>query len=213
MKAIISFANERGNYLAALKRLQNSIHKYDDNTFIGLIGEDSIGSPKHIDNPYAFKIYCWRYARSLGFNEILYLDSSVVAVNKLDIVWDIISTQGYIMQEAGHMVGSWCNERTLNYFQTTRDEAMNMPMYGNAGMLGLNFYNEKANQFFQWWEKSMLDGQFIGEWDDHRHDMTCGSIIANKLKMQYSSGNEILHYAPVEQTPISSKIVFHASGL
>jgi len=58
----------------------------------------------------------------------------------------------------------------------------------------------------------MLDGQFIGSWQDHRHDMTCGSIIANKLGMKYVGGEDWLHYAPVDQQP-KEGVIFHASGL
>ena len=59
----------------------------------------------------------------------------------------------------------------------------------------------------------MLDGQFIGSWSDHRHDMTCGSVVANRLKMKLQTGNEWLAYCPVNDTPTSDKILFHASGL
>ena len=88
-----------------------------------------------------------------------------------------------------------------------------MPMYGNAGFLGLNFNFDIANDFFNQWEQSMLDGQFIGSWDDHRHDMTCGSIVANKLGMKFESAEDWLHYAPADQPPRDNKIIFHASGL
>ena len=213
MRAIVSFANERGNYLKGLKRLEDSLKGRDSNTFYGLIGESLVGAPKHLENPYAFKIYAWKCVMAQKFKKILWVDASVVAVNDLQPVWDKIDEQGYIMQYAGHLVGNWCNDRTLEYFNISRSEAMSMPMYGNAGFLGLDLDNPIAKQFFQSWEQSMLDGQFKGSWQDHRHDMTCGSIIANKLGMKFESGEEWLHYAPVEQPPKNDKVIFHASGL
>ena len=212
MKAIISFANSRGNYMKSLERLKNSINYYDKNPFLGFIGEDSIGSPLHLENPYAFKIYAFKKARELGYTKILYLDSSIFAVNPLDKLWEVLDEDGYFMQEAGHLVGRWCNERTLEYFSLSREAAMDIMMYGNAGLLALDFENEKANNFFQLWEKSMLEGQFIGSWDDHRHDMTCGSIIANRLQMKLQSGNKWMIYTS-DEAAVSEDIIFHASGM
>jgi hypothetical protein len=213
MKCIISFANERGNYLVALDRLAESVPRFDNNPFIGFRNESSIGSPAHTDNPYAFKIFAFKKALELGYRQILYVDSSIVFVNPIERLWSILEEDGYFIQEAGHYVGTWCNERTLSYFGITKEEAMSMPMYGNCGVLALDFDKEIAKNFFKDWEKSMLDGQFIGSWSDHRHDMTCGSVIANRLNMKLQTGNEWLAYVPVNETPKSNKIVFHASGL
>jgi len=213
MRAVVSFANEAGNYLKGLERLKKSLQVYDNNTFYGLIGENLVGSPKHKENPYAFKIYSWKSVIAQGFKKILWLDASVVAVNNLEPVWKKIDEDGYIMQEAGHHVGRWCNDRTLNYFNLSRSDADKMVMYGNAGFLGLDLEKPIAQEFFNQWEKSMLDGQFKGSWENHRHDMTCGSIIANRLGMQFQSGEDWLHYAPADQKPVNSKVIFHASGL
>jgi hypothetical protein len=90
---------------------------------------------------------------------------------------------------------------------------MSIPMYGNAGFLGLDLDVPICQNFFNEWKKSMLDGQFQGSWQNHRHDMTCGSIIANRLGMNLESGDEWLHYLPPNQTPRDEKIIFHASGL
>jgi len=213
MKAVISFANDLGNYMKALERLEKSMNRFDKNTFIGFRGEGSIGSPLHRDNPYAFKIYAFKKALELGYRKILYVDSSVVAVKELDSLWQILDEDGYFIQEAGHFVGRWCNDRTLNYFGISREEAMLMSMYGNCGVLALDFDKDIAVAFFELWEQSMLDGQFIGSWSDHRHDMTCGSVIANRLKMKLQTGNEWVDYVDVNQTPKSDKIIFHAQGM
>jgi len=212
-RAVVSFANDAGNYNKMLQRLKLSLQKFSDVPFYGIYGESLIGSPPHKEDPYAFKIYCIEGVRSLGYEQILWVDSSNVAVSNLSPIWDIIDTDGYIMQYAGHLVGRWCNERTLEYFDITREEAMNMPMYGNAGFLGLDFTTQVANDFFSKWKQSMLDGQFKGSWVDHRHDMTCGSIIANKLGMKYQSAEELLDYADSFAPRKNETIIFHAKGL
>lgn len=213
MRAVVSFANERGEYLKGLSRLKKSLVIHDNNIFHGLIGESLVGSPPHLENPYAFKVYCWDCVIATGIRKILWLDASVVAVRNLQPVWDKIDQDGYIMQDAGHFVGRWCNDETLEYFNLTRDEAWKMPMYGNAGFLGLDLDNPIAFEFFKQWKQSMLDGMFKGSWKDHRHDMTCGSIIANRLKMKFQSGNEWLSYSPINEKPKNETIIFHASGL
>lgn len=212
-RAIVSFANGRGNYLLGLDRLEQSIARHGgDAAFFGFRGEELVGAPPHLENPYAFKIYCWQKVISLGYRKILWLDASVAAVAPLDPVWELVEKDGYIMQEAGNSIGRWCNESTLAYFGMSREEAMGLYMYGNAGLLGLNLNFPICREFFDKWRWSMLDGCFIGSWDDHRHDMTCGSIIANRLKMKYQKGDLFLHYAPIEQPPAKG-VCLHASGL
>jgi len=212
-KAIVSFANERGNYYASLERLGISAEKYGEADFIGFKGEDSIDCPRHIDNPYAFKIYAIDKVIGLGYKKIFWIDSSAVFIRSAKPIWDEVESNGYIMQEAGHYVGRWCNDETLSYFNLERDEAEKMMMYGNSGFLGLNLENEISVNFLNQWRESMLAGCFKGSWDDHRHDMTCGSIIANRLGMKYKSGNDWLHYAPPDQEQPNEKVIIHTQGM
>lgn len=213
MKAIVTLANNKGNYRQGLARLSDSLRNNFDGDFFGYTDEKQVGAPKHSENMYAFKIYAIDAVRAMGYTQILWLDSSVYAVANVQPVFDVIEQEGYIMQEAGHYVGDWCNERTLRYFGITREEANKMLMYGNAGFLGLNFDNDLAAEFFKGWKIAMEDGQFIGDWSDHRHDMTCGSIIANDLGMKYKKGDEWLQYAGIYDKIANDTIIFKAAGL
>lgn len=214
MRCIISLANERGNYQKALDRLRGSIEQYNPEIpFFGFRGEGEVGAPKHMDNPYAFKIYAFDEAIKRGFTSVLWLDSSVVLRKDITPIFEEIEREGYIMQEAGCYVGEWCNDKTLEYFNLTREEAMKMVMYGNAGLLGLNLHNYKSESFFEAWKTSMLDGCFIGDWSNHRHDMTCGSIIANRSGMNYHKGDELLQYSPPDAPLINDTIYFSAQGM
>ncbi len=211
--AIVSFANEHGNYLKGLERLGDSLKGKFDGDFFGFEGEESIGAPRHEDDPYAFKVYAIDKLLAMGYTKILWLDSSVYAVCNVQQVFDEIAANGYIMQDAGHMVGNWCNDSTLEYFGITRRLAMGMPMYGNAGMLGLDMENDTARDFFERWKQSMLSGCFKGSWLNHRHDMSCGSIIANMLGMQYVRGDEWLQYGGEDDAALNETIVFKAQGM
>lgn len=209
-RAVISLANSRGNYHRALNRLEQSlVDNYGGDMFM-FRDESEVGAPPHEWLPYAFKVFAFRKVREMGYDQIVWLDSSVVAVRNVQPVFDHMDKFGYIMQEAGQLVGRWCNPETelamkVNILE--KDEVM----YGNAGFLGLDFRNPTAVQFFDtWYGHRHL---FQGSWDNHRHDMTVGSIIANRLGMTYQSGNEWLDYAPPEQKPKNDTIIFHAQGL
>lgn len=212
-KCIVSFANQTGNYIRGLARLVESLRNNFDGDVLAFTNEESIGAPKHTENPYSFKVYAIQKAIDAGYTQILYLDSSVFAIKNVQPVFDVIESEGYIMQEAGHYVGNWCNDATLDYFGITREDANEMLMYGNAGFLGLNMEYGTAAQFYAMWYASMQHGMFKGSWSDHRHDMTCGSIIANKLGMTYKSGNEWLQYAGVYDAVANDTIIFKAQGV
>lgn len=214
MRCIVSFANGRGNYLKGQQRLIDSLKGVGfAGGVVTIKSEEEIGAPSHYSNPYAFKLYAIERAIELGYRQILYVDASVWAVQPVEPVFEAIEKEGYIMQEAGHYVGRWSNEYCLKWFGITREEANKMPMYGNAGLLGLNFDNEIALRFFGKWKDSMLAGCFKGSWTDHRHDMTCGSIIANQLGMKYKSGSDILAYVGGGYAEPKDHIIFYAQGL
>lgn len=214
MKAIVSLATKNGNYVNRLARLEESLKNNFDGDFFGFIGEHSVGAPRHIENPYAFKIYAINAVREQGYNQILWLDSSVFAIKNVQPVFDEIDKDGFIMQEAGHYVSDWCNDAALAYFKLLRQDARGMLMYGNAGFLGLDFNITIGREFFTAWEDSMKAGAFKGDWSDHRHDMSAGSIIANKLGMhkKYKSGNEWLQYAGPYDATANDTIIFKAQG-
>lgn len=213
-RAIVTFANDRGNYRKAADRLSDSLKKFSDVPLQIYTNESWIGAPLHQDNPYAFKIFCIENTlKNSGTQQVLWLDSSVYAVKDIQPIWDLIDRDGYVMQEAGHVVGNWCNDNTLMYYNLTREDALKIPMYGNAGLLGLDFSKSVSRHFFHWWKIAMECGLFKGSWDDHRHDMTCGSIIANRLCMKYQPGDTILQYAAPEDPVLNDSIIFKAQGL
>ncbi len=212
---IIAFANHRGNYLKGMARLSDSLEGKFDGKFMGFVGEASIGAPAHLDNPYAFKIFCFEKALKAGYKKILYLDCSVFAVAPVQPIFDIIERDGYIMQEAGHYLKNWINDDALKYFGISRDALEGVIMYGNAGFLGLDFNCPLAANFYAKWKASMEAGAFRGDWSNHRHDMACGSMIAWLLYMDahYQRGDEILEYAQFGSSRKNSTIVFQASGM
>lgn len=226
-RAIISFANSKGYYMDRMARLSNSLRRNFDGDFLGFVHESSLGCELHENNPYAFKIAAFEQARKQGYTSILWLDSSVFAVAPVEPIFERLEQQGMVFQEAGHLLGTWSNDRCLQYFGITRDEAISILMIGNAGFLGLDFTNPAANIFFDKWSKACKDGIFKGEWNNngqtesqderclgHRHDMSCSSAIVHQLglfDLAYK-GDEVLQYAGVYDKVLNDTIILKAQG-
>jgi hypothetical protein len=226
-KVIVNLATNR--HVVGQARLRETLARVGyDGDMLFYTSEGDMGAEPHLQNPYAFKIQGFRRAIEAGYELILWLDASVTARKSVQPVFDIIQNAGYVMQQAGWQVGTWANDACLNYFGITRDEAMTMEMYGNAGFLGLNVHNPLAMEFLNLWEASAKAGMFKGAWTNannsesadprcrgHRHDMSCGSIIANKLGMNknYLRGDEWLEYNAPGAHPRNETIIFQAQGV
>lgn len=192
-RAIVNLVTNNSWFPRGQKRLIDSLKDNFDGDIIPFVGEEKVGSPKHSENPYAFKVYAIDYARRMGYRQILWLDASVWAVKDIKDVWGYIDEHGYMMQEDGNMVGRWANDKCLEWFELSKEEADKMVMF-SAGFLGLDFENKLVNEFFAKWKDACDNGIFKGEWKNHRHDMTCASIIANRLKMRYTPGGTFMAY-------------------
>lgn len=211
MRAIVNYSTPE--YYKGQQRLYESFSGQCDFSAI-MLKERDLQAPKQSENPYAFKIHSIEYAASLDYNPILWLDASVYAIKDVQPVFDWLTDKGIFMEEAGHMVGNWCNDFTLNYFGITREEAMQMPMFA-AGYVGFDFTNPISVTFFSRWKKAMLDGCFKGTWKDHRHDMTAGSIIANQMGLTnlFSPGGQFFAYIGEAYGQPKETAVFNLQGL
>lgn len=189
-RCIVNLAT--GKYIEGQYRLRHSI---TSNDFISFQSESEVGAPPHHENPYAFKVYAIEKVRDMGYDQILWLDASIYAVKDITPVWDWLDKHDIFMEEAGHWAGTWSPQYVLDYFNTTKDEAMKMPMF-SAGFLGLDFRKEISREFFARWKNAMLAGMFKGSWDITRHDMVCASIIANQMGLvdRYSTGGQFFAY-------------------
>jgi hypothetical protein len=174
-----------------------------------------IGSPTHKESPYEFKIHAIRKGFDYD-NIVLWADASLYAVGDLGKIEEIIKRDGYFAEEAGHYVGRWTNAHAVKYFNLTPDEARQEPggitMF-SAGLLGLNLKSELAMQFLYEWEASAKAGCFRGDWIDHRHDMTCASIIATRLGMKYQKGGTHMAYIGPGYEQPKEGVVFYLQGI
>ena len=206
---IVNFAT--GHYTRGQQRLRNSLNGYK---FLGFTDYRQIGSPTHSESQYQFKIHAIEKALEMD-DIILWADASMWRVGDLSKIETIIKSDGYFFEEAGHWVGSWTNQFTRDYFHLTEEEAKvpgGMFMF-SAGLVGLNKQSVIAMSFFKQWKESALNGCFRGSWEDHRHDMTCGSIIAQRLGMKYQRGGSHLSYIGPGYSQPEPGSVFYLQGI
>lgn len=152
--------------------------------------------PSHSENPFAFKVFAIEHAMFRGYNIAIWLDSPNRLVRAIDDWLPKISNVGVYLQRDGWWCGQWANDKSLEYFGITRDEAMQIPnVY--ACIMAFDFRNPVTSVFLEKWKKACLDGIFRGavkndkntESNDsrclgHRHDQTCAELIAYKLGIE-----------------------------
>ena len=182
-KCIINLSNSKNWYLKGQARLVDSLKGKFDGDILTYTNESEVGSPLHDENPYAFKPYCFYDALNKGYEKILWLDSSVWAVKDLQPIFDILENEKYFMLDSGHYIDRWINENCLNYFDLKMDDLQGQRLFV-AGLFGLNLKDDTCIDFLSKWKLAADNGAFKGSWKDHRHDMTCGSVILNRLGME-----------------------------
>lgn len=199
------------NYSRGQQRLKRSLEGHNMLMFDKY---SEIGSPSHQESPYEFKV--WAIEEAMKYDDaVLWVDASMYLVGDLSKIAKIVEEAGFFADESGHWVGSWCNQHTRNYFNLTADEAKvpgGLFMF-SAGLLGLNKKNPKALEFLAQWKASALAGCFRGSWDDHRHDMTAGSIIAQRLGFKYQTGGSHLSYIGPGYSQPNPETVFYCQGM
>lgn len=210
-RAIVNFSDNSGWYGQGRERLRTMLPDFipeDVEVFLFSDFKD-IGSPTHRENPYAFKLHSIQKVLEMGYHTILYMDASLYPIRDLTPIFEVIEREGFFAQHAGHMCGTWANDRCLEYFEVSRDEAMEIPMYGNAGLLGLDLNDPQIMNFYVKWRDSMQAGMFRGAWTNtggteskdkrckgHRHDMVCGSLVMHQcgLDKKYQRGDKWMLY-------------------
>lgn len=173
-------------YKPGQRRLSRSLNGHKQ---LMLDSYEAIDSPTHQDSPYEFKLHAIEKAFELD-PIVLYCDASMYVVGDLSKIETIIKDEGFFGQEAGHYVDDWCNDHTREYFNLTEKGFI---MY-SAGLTGLNRDNSKAMDFFSQWKASAKAGCFKGSWENHRHDMTCASIIAQRMGFKFQRGGSHMAY-------------------
>ena len=175
------------------------------------------GCPLHAQVPYAFKTYALRAAQAMGYDVLLWLDASMLAVGSLEPLFQHIEEHGHRFELAGHWLGWWSTDAFLRHHKLSRDQAMTIPMF-SAGFAGLDLRHPQSAEFLRRWHAMAQDGvSFIGPWQDsgsdprykgHRHDMSAGSLLAHQLGMPLSGEPRFMVYDIYTPNPGPEVCVF-----
>ena len=153
MRCVISLATVGHPYVQGLRRLEHSLSvtHFSGELVCWRPGEFPSGAPAHRQVPFAFKPYCFAEARRQGFDSVLWLDSSCVALRSLDPVFRQIEREGHVIFRNGsHSVGAWSSDRALDELELSRAQAMKIPEV-NAAAIGLGLRHAAALEFLDRW--------------------------------------------------------------
>lgn len=200
---IVNFSTDV--YRPGQRRLSESLNGHKQ---LMLNNYTVINSPTHEQSPYEFKIHAIESAFELD-PIVLYCDASMYVVGDISKIENIIIQEGFFGTESGHYVDHWCNDHTRKYFNLKEKGFI---MF-SAGLIGLNANNKKAMEFFSQWKESALAGCFQGDWSNHRHDMTCASIIAQRLGFKYQRGGSYMAYVGPGYAEPEPGVVVYAQGI
>lgn len=195
--AVVCFAS--GSYSQLIPRFRKAFEKHSPTVPLFIFTDESeIQSPLHRENPYAFKVYAIETVRRAGYRFVLWCDSVLQLTRPIeDLLPEVVQAGVYLAQD-GWATGTWANDRALQYFGVTRDEAMNISSIW-ACFMGFDFSNPVSHDFFARWKKACNDGIFHGRWINHeqsesqdprcrghRHDQSCAELIAYQMKLPLS---------------------------
>lgn len=182
-RAIVNVASGRW-YPEGQRRLAKSLDEHGETTD-RLFWTNRLPkhSPSHKVHPYAFKVYAFLAALMNSYDQVLWLDSSVMLCRPIDQVWEWTTEDGYCFGNDGWFVGQWANDNALNIMGLARDEAWKIPLM-DGKLIALDLNSEVGMNFLRGWKDYADKGVFQGGWTDHRHDITAGSVVAHRLGMK-----------------------------
>jgi hypothetical protein len=169
------------------------------------------GSPPHADVPYAFKAWALKHVIDAGFEQVLWLDSSIVPMRPLDKIWSLLDERGYwFSKNFPHgpittssipwKCGQWCADSALGPLGISRGMSFDIDLV-IGGAFGLDVHRASSRYMFDELLRLARDGAtFRGPWDNeggrasssravlgHRHDQTVLSVLAWRQAMELTT--------------------------
>lgn len=201
--AVVVFAS--GQYAPFGDRLRRLINQVSPGIDVFVFSHESeIGSPPHIYTPYAFKVYAIEAVQKKGYEVVMWCDSILKPVRPLETLVAEIEQVGVYLAEDGWKTGMFANDKCLDYFGVTRDQAMEISAIW-ACFMGFDFKNPVTHEFMRRWKKASQDGAFAGKTFNnngsesadprckgHRHDQSCAELISHQMGIPRSPA--VLHH-------------------
>ena len=170
------------------------------------------GSPTFAQARCALKPFCFLEARAAGCDLVLWLDVSIKIKRPIDVMFEFIEQDGYLIFEGGHTVGEYCKDPALATLGIGREESFAMPSC-SASVIGLDLTNHRSLQFLRRWRELASDQvtfpgpkwSGVGNWPrtasadprvkGHRSDQLAASVLALRFGMdEWRSSHLFLEY-------------------
>lgn len=195
MKCIVNIAagSKESWYFRGQERLKESLQKYNSNTKLLFFKYHDF------NKPYQLKVESILNAVTLGYKQILYLDCSIMALQPIDKLWDIINEKGYYLYESGMNCAQTSNDRSLELFGLNRD-TVELFKEAATNVIGINTEHWLGQKMIAELQMSYIPEAINGiKWPNeiqrlneskdkrfkfHRQDQTVISLIAGKYNME-----------------------------
>ena len=181
-RCIITYCSFNGSYPKGIARIDKALKKIGyKGHFIAMIG----GWPNLKNKglllshmPYAFKPCFFEEVKSLGYKNVLWLDSAIIPLKNIDSVFNKIDKSGYFGYISSHKVLDYSNDYILKTFNLDKKEAEKI-LTIEAGIIGLNLKSDTGQKILTKWKISAENGGFYSS----RPDQNSFSIIAYQLQL------------------------------
>lgn len=224
-KAIVNIAvaSDTSWYHSGQKRLLESLKKQGENADFLF---ERYEHPKFL-TPYADKIHAIYQAYKKGYAKILYLDCSIQAVRPLDDIWAYINENGYYLYQSGYNCAQTCNDKSLNAYGITRDEAQSIYECA-SNVFGIDCETQRGKDFVEKICASISTGAVYGhkfpneeqrlqESQDprflhHRQDQSVISLVASLYNFFLErEGHFVSRWENAEHT-MNENVIFTLKG-
>lgn len=238
---IVSFANQKGNYMKMMDRLEFSLNKVGFDGMLYFYNHEKEihpDCPYHMSDdpalysevvPYGFKPWAMKNAIDDGCDIVIWADSAIYATQPLADFIQHIEREGYIFfDNIGYSVGDFTSDKCLEYFEWDREKSFRYKMLMMC-LFGINVHNERAMEFFNRYFQAAKDKvPYRGSWDNvngdvstdsrvcgARHDQSCGSIIVADLNLTITHGQStyFAYFEHKSKMQIAQSVCLWSQGL
>jgi len=223
-KAVIISAGVGGWYPAGIRRLVRTLNFEGWGGAILTWEDYPPGCPRHDDVPYYMKISAFEQAIQMGFNHILWVDSSFWAIKNPMPIFDLISDKGVVGFRTGYNMAETSSDAALAHFGFTRDEAELLPEIA-SGLCGLRLDNPNGQKVYELWKDAMDLGlsknsrtHDINDSADPRmkfarQDQTLWALAIHKCGLNVDDADYVSYYNGGNPVYNKEKCIFFIGGI
>jgi len=159
IKACIINASWGGWYSKGSERLKQSLIYHGFHHDILIWKNEKINEFFNEKQPYTIKLAALHEAIKLGYTHILWLDSSVWALQNPEKIFDIINDEGGYFWKSGFNMAQCSADSDLNFANWSRDYAEGLNELSSS-MFGLNLKTPKGKEFVKVFTEAANYGVF-----------------------------------------------------